>query len=139
MSQSPVVRKKSKKWNLKIHYNKKAFDAVIDAYLTMQSKRSSLPSTDYNDVGKGAVNLAKPSQSDFVCDVQLAIEQTLGSTELIDKFYDEYINGIEHFSQGTKSALEQRVGHVFRVRKIWPIAGSTKGYFTTIRKQRNES
>lgn len=122
--------------------NKEAFIEIIGdpfksepiegCYLTLQS-RSAISSIE-EKLGQsvGTVNAAKPSTSDFFCDVENVIRDSVPK-DLHDSFILCYFEGDDKaVSKGWNKRFEQIVGKLLRVRGISPI----KRYFTVTQKRK---
>ena len=129
------IRKNNNNWNTRVHLNSKAFAAVIDTYLTMRTRRS-VGAMNYGDGVGGTSNDAKPTSSDFCCDVENAIKAAVKSEEMYKKFLIHYVYGYDILELKQQGFVEQLVGQKLRRRDIWPLVGKN-GYFTSIRKPRN--
>jgi len=129
-------------YNEQFRYNKIAFEDVIgDPFAKpeavpgqyfLMSRRSTIGVMDNNfDLGKGTRNAAQPSATDFFCDVEKTVEQALTPDEL-QKFYDTYVTEIREdaFTPKERMQIEQKLGKLFRNRKLSPV---TK-YFKTLRQ-----
>ena len=129
-------------YNEQFRYNKIAFDDVIgdpfakpepiDGQFFTLSRRSTINVMDNNfDLGKGTRNAAQPSAIDFFCDVERAISDELTPAEAI-KFRNTYVweTVDDAFTPKERMNIEQRLGKLFRNRKLSPV---TK-YFKTIRQ-----
>lgn len=127
-------RSTNNEWNERIHLNKKAFDAVMNAYLSMRTRRT-VGAVDYSSGVGGSANEAKPTPSDFCCDVESAIQAGVKTDKMFGLFIVHYIYGYDKLSLKQQSFVEQLVGQKFRRRAIWPLTGRN-GYFTSIRKPR---
>jgi hypothetical protein len=129
-------------YNEQFRYNKIAFEDVIGdpfakpepidgQYFTL-ARRSVIGVMDNNfDLGKGTRNPAQPSTTDFFCDVERTVEQALTPAEF-KKFLDTYVIEVagSEFTPKERMTIEQRIGKLFRLRKLSPV---TK-YFKTIRQ-----
>lgn len=109
--------------------NKRAFEDVLEAYESMKY-RSSISAMDDSKETRTAVNPAKPSNSDFVCDVENTILSIVKTKELLTKIINAYIMGSEELSKSRSNSYEQRIGHLFIIRSIWPI----NRYFIAVRR-----
>lgn len=120
--------------------NKTAFDDVMGdpfaypepfagQYQKLKSRSSIMAVQNDLDVGKATLNPARPNAVDFFCDVEHAIESVLSPEEVV-KFVATYIFEVDSIlTPQERSKLEQRVGRVFRQRRLSPVAR----YFTAIR------
>ncbi len=104
-------------------------EPVIGQYHKLKS-RSSVMAIKNSDEGRATLNPARPNVIDFFCDVEHAIESVLSPEELY-KFVDTYITESTEtaFTPQERSKIEQRVGKIFRQRKLAPVAR----YFTAMR------
>lgn len=129
-------------YNEQFRYNKIAFDDVIgdpyakpepiDGQFFLMSRRSTINVMDNNfDLGSGTRNAAQPSVTDFFCDVERTISDALTPDEVV-KFLDTYVWEVEghEFTPKERMHIEQKLGKLFRQRKLSPV---TK-YFKTIRQ-----
>ena len=108
--------------------NRKAFEQVLDEY-ERRHNVSRIQAFDYTDDTSGSTNPITPSNLDFFCDVELAIEAVLKDDKAIRNFSDEYFLGIPTWNDTQKFHFEQKIGQLFVTRRIWPI----KQYFSTVR------
>lgn len=109
--------------------NQKAFNEVLEEYESMKYC-SSINAIDTSNECRATSNPAKPTRSDFVCDVENAILSVVKKRELLEKIINTYIMGNEELTKSRKHNLEQRIGMIFTARKIWPVYQ----YFSTKRK-----
>lgn len=117
---------------------KKAFDSVMSAYRNLMV--ITVSAVNVNGGSKGSTNPAKPTPTDFRCDVERAVKLRLkGATEA--QFLKAYIefdseDSIEQEVHAQKvigskrHSIEQRLGAEFLRRKLYPIQN---GYFRSIR------
>jgi hypothetical protein len=129
-------------YNMEFLINKIAFDDVIGdpyakpepidgQYFTLR-RRSTIGVMDNNfDLGKGTRNAAQPSAIDFFCDVERTCHEALTDDEKT-KFLNTYIleAADDVFTPKERMQIEQKLGKLFRQRKLSPV---TK-YFKTIRQ-----
>lgn len=125
--------------------NKKAFDAVMTHYRSLLGMGlGSLSAMNMEKSGgAGATpNPARPSPTDFRCDVDRAIKKIV-PVRWREMFRAVYIQlegdtAIQHemladkMIGGARHSFEQRLGEQFVQRKLYPVQG--KGYFHTIRR-----
>lgn len=129
-------------YNEQFRFNKIAFDDVIgdpfakpepiDGQAFILARRSSINVMDNNfDLGKGTRNAAQPSVIDFMCDVERACLNAL-TLEEHTKFVEVYVleSRPDAFTPKERMQIEQKLGKLFRQRKLSPV---TK-YFKTIRQ-----
>lgn len=83
------------------------------------------------DEGKATRNPATPNIIDFFCDVENIVSRNLDHAEQI-KFAETYIYecGPNQFTDKERSDIEQKLGRLFRARKISPASR----YFKTVRQ-----
>ena len=109
--------------------NLKAFSETMESY-EQRKYRSMLSAQDAANDSHGTVNLARPSASDFVCDVEKAISSVVSDEAMLAKCIRTFLLGKEELSKNQQNYYEQRIGSKFIGRGIWP-----KGdYFNTIRR-----
>jgi hypothetical protein len=99
------------------------FKEVMEHYVDAKSSTGSMKSLNYENALEGSVSgantkVVKPSLSDFVCDVELAVRRVLSYNELVALF--------EHVYDGTPETpeierLQQKVGRIFDERNIHPV------------------
>lgn len=128
-------KRNNNEWNTRHHWNKQAFDAVINTYLNMNNRRT-IGAVDYSTGMGSTSNEAKPTPSDFCCDVENAVQAALKSNHMFALFIVHYIHGYDKLTLKQQGFVEQLVGQKFRRRAIWPLTGKN-GYFTSVRKPRN--
>jgi hypothetical protein len=110
--------------------NFKAFNETLEEYERLKY-RSQLSAADaFDNVSGTSPNPARPSASDFICDVEKAIMFVVQDQIILAKVIATYIMGKELLRKSQKYNYEQRIGNIFRVRSIWP----RRKYFTTQRK-----
>lgn len=132
-------------YNQQFRFNKIAFDDVIgdpfakpepiDGQYFLLARRSTINVMDNNfDLGKGTRNAAQPSVVDFYCDVDRVLTGAL-SVEEFDKFRDTYVTEVrtDALTPKERMQIEQRIGKLFRQRKLSPVSK----YFKTIRQSVN--
>lgn len=125
---------------------KKAFDATLQSF--RDSQGCGLGAMQYNDSCGGSRFEAKPTPTDFRCDVARVLLKlvVLKSTALWMNFKAAYIeydsdDQIEREQYADKILgsmrhnLEQEIGGEFIRRHLFPAQGKG-GYFTAIRKAR---
>lgn len=122
-------KNKSNEYNETAHWNKMAFDEVIEWYMTLRT-RSSVSVLEYDKDCSSSPNRAKPNPSDFFCDVEHSIN-TVIEKNMLQKVLQQYIIGIDVLDNDQKSWIEQRIGSIFRKRGLYPV----HKYFTSIRKK----
>lgn len=125
--------------------NKRAFEDVlgdpsatpepVDGHYNMLRARSLIKAQKINfDEGRATANPARPNVIDFICDVENAVKKVLKSDKsLLQRFNNTYIHDVStgtELNQVERTALEQRIGRLFIIRKISPVAR----YFTAIRQ-----
>lgn len=125
--------------------NKIAFEDVVgdpfakpepvDGQYFLLARRSTINVMDNNfDLGKGTRNAAQPSVVDFYCDVDRALIDSLSTHEL-ELFRDTYVTEVrdDAFTPKERMQIEQKLGKLFRQRKLSPVSK----YFKTIRQSVN--
>lgn len=132
-------------YNEEFKLNKNAFDDVIGDpfkledheqvqgnYMKLQCKSSIRVANNNFDMGKATKNPAQPNIQDFLCDVERIIELGLGAAYIVANFYDTYIyeSSETAFTPKERTALEQKLGRLFRTHKLSPVSK----YFTTTRQ-----
>ena len=113
------------------HTPKKAFDEVIGHYSDMPSAMKT--QGIIGSGGGGSPNPAKPSASDFKCDVEAQIAKVIKNRKHLIEFYVRYIMGLERLSKEDQKVFnryEQRLGRLFIEHQIWPV----RKYMVAIRK-----
>lgn len=126
--------------------NKIAFDDVIGDptaipepidgnYNTVRRRSSIKVAKNDFDESHGTANPARPNVIDFVCDVDNVVSAVISNEDLLQRFYNVFVYGDDpkELSQKERTMLEQRMGRLFRKRKISPVTR----YFTAIRKREN--
>ena len=108
--------------------NKKAFYQTIEVYALFKTKSLSVKDLFSNST---TPNPAKPSPTDFICDVENQIKIVMKTKKELTDFMETYIMGMGR--EGT-TRIEQRIGQLFISREIWPIAR----YFKTIRRKQTK-
>lgn len=105
-----------------------------------------LSAIQYGDAAGGSRNPAKPTLTDFKCDVELIIAKCVKIGRL--NFFKAYVwfdseDAIEREIHADKTigegrhSLEQGVGALFIKRRLHPTKGKG-GYFHTVREKRHE-
>lgn len=124
--------------------NKEAFYEIVGnpssdvdgIYFTIQ-QRSSMGTIEAK-IGQmtETANPLKPSISDFICDVENAIEDVCDNAISLAQFYSTFGSPGKRppFSKMEKNQIIQKVGKLLRMRGISPV----KRYFTVNVKRRNE-
>jgi hypothetical protein len=107
----------------------RSFTEVMETYESMKY-RSAIQAVDDSKEGRTSTNPAKPSVSDFICDVENAILFVVKTQEMLTKIINTYIMGDEELTKSKQHQLEQRIGKIFSARGIWPSAL----YFRSIRR-----
>jgi hypothetical protein len=130
------VRKKKPK---KVHKNKRAFDATLDAYRGFASATvGGLSAVDPNRTASGSTpNLMKPTPLDFKADVERIVRTHVDRYYLFEQayfFYDsDDVIDQERFADlvmgGGRPMMEQRLGEMFIRHGLYP----TQKYFNTER------
>lgn len=124
---------------------KNAFDTTMDGYRA--SRGVALGAMQYNDSGGGTKYAAKPSPTDFRCDVDRVIKKMIQAS-FMPLFVEAYVDydsddPIEFEMHADKVLgegrhnLEQDMGGEFIRRRLFPARGKG-GYFTAIRKWRDK-
>lgn len=109
-----------------------AYPEPIDGAYNRLKRRSSMNVQRIVDEAAGTKNGAKPSVSDFFCDCERTIDETVPDAEEQKKFVYTYITdeASQALTQQERTKLEQTVGARLRARKISPASK----YFTVIRQ-----
>lgn len=105
-----------------------AFNEVLEEYEKLKSD-SKLISQKMEHVSGGSSNPARPSASDFVCDVEKTITDIVKDDAMIRKVVNTFLWGKEELDKEQQNYYEQQIGWAFRKRNIWP----TANYFRTVR------
>jgi hypothetical protein len=109
-----------------------AYPEPVDGNYNRLRRRSSMNVQRISDESAGTKNAAKPSVSDFFCDCERVIDESLPDLEEQKKFVYTYIT--EEASQALtadeRMKLEQAIGAKLRARKISPASK----YFTVVRQ-----
>lgn len=133
-----VKREQAKK---KVEYgkNKKAFDQVLEVYVSLQGA-GAVQAIDHGSGGKAAKHSLRPSRQDFKADVDIAIRKALAKVKLTFSAFERvYVNCpiqdeierevfYEKALGGRRHSFEQRAGAEFIRRDIYP----TAEYFTVV-------
>jgi len=108
-----------------------AFNDVLEQYekLKYKSKLIAQNTEEQRYGGGGTPNPARPSASDFVCDVENTISAIIHDDAMIRKFAGTFLLGKEELDKEQKNYYEQRIGLAFIQNHIWP----TAKYFISIR------
>ena len=138
---------KSKKKPPQFAARKKAFDRVLEAYRDAKDA-GGIGAIAMGDRGKGVSNPARPSLTDFRCDVSKVVNKCV--TNPIDRlrfqlayieFDSESSIECEMFAEkiigSSRHGLEQGCGAEFIKRGIYPLHGN-HGYFHTLRQPRGK-
>jgi hypothetical protein len=123
----------------------KSFDTTMDGYRA--SRGVALGAMQYSDSGGGTKYAAKPSPTDFRCDVDRVIKKMIEASfmHLFVAAYVEYdsddpiefeMHADKIIGEGRHN-LEQEMGGEFIRRRLFPARGKG-GYFTAIRKWRDK-
>jgi len=115
-------------YNPQFHYNKIAFDEIIDWYIQLKTN-TTLSSIDFSKGEQESPNPIKPNSSDFFIDVEHTIRNVLFNNHILTKFYETYILGNDTLGK-QKTWIEQKIGKEFRKRNISPLGE----YFKTMRR-----
>ena len=121
---------------------KRAFDEVLAAY--RDSQVAPLSAIQYGEKGAATRYAAKPTLTDFKCDVDRVIAKCVKDYARLALFVLAYVcydseDAIErevyadHVMGEGRHNLEQGIGAEFIKRKIYPTKGKG-GYFTAIRR-----
>lgn len=126
--------------------NKLAFDDIIGdpfawpepvmgQYAKLKNRSSIIVTRNSFDEGQITINPARPNVIDFFCDVEHAIASVVLPEDL-QNFVDTYITEVSTtiYTPQERSRIEQRVGKVFRQRKLTPVAR----YFTANRVKKRK-
>lgn len=131
---------KPKKKNLPYAKRKAAFDDVMQAY--RDSQVAPLSAIQYGDSSGGTRYAAKPTLTDFKCDVERCIAKCAENLRLFSIAYVWFDSEdpierevyADHVVGEGRHSLEQGLGALFIKRGIYPTKGKG-GYFHTIRRQ----
>lgn len=128
----------------KFAVNKRAFDETLRAF--RDSHGNALGAMQYNDSSGVPRYEAKPTPTDFKCDVEKVISKCAKKWPGLKNFYLAYVvfdsddtieievHANRVIGEG-RHGLEQGMGAEFIRRKLFPAQGK-KGYFNAIRKWR---
>jgi hypothetical protein len=106
------------------------FGSVYDPGAYVSFKSNSLRSVTIYTGGPAATrNPAQPCRADFCCDVDHVLSQIIPSEELLTKFFNHYILGINSLSKEQRKMLEQDIGSALRRDNISPV----NSYFKVLR------
>lgn len=143
------MQPKQKKKSPPYAKRKLAFDDVMQAY--RDSQVAPLSAIQYGDAAGGTRYAAKPTLTDFKCDVERVITKCVNGKSMIEKlnFLKAYVwfdseDAIEREMHADKvigegrHSLEQGMGALFIKRHLYPTKGKG-GYFHVIRKERYEA
>jgi len=109
---------------------RQAFEDTMTAYETMRYC-SPVSIMDTSKEVSGTINGATPTPLDFFCDVETQINTIIADKLIQTKLWNTYVFGGDNtLSKSQKNYYEQRIGKLFILRSIWPIAK----YFRTIKK-----
>ncbi len=137
-----MTRDKQKKKNPPYAKRKRAFDDVMQAY--RDSQIAPLSAIQYNDGSGGTRYAAKPTLTDFKCDVERVIKKCVKHLAFFRAAYVLYdsedpiereIHADKIIGEGRHN-LEQGMGAEFIKRKLHPTKGKG-GYFHAVRKERH--
>jgi hypothetical protein len=109
--------------------NLKAFNEVLEEYEKLKYKSKLIAQNMAEEHTGGTPNLARPSASDFVCDVEKAITSVAKDDAMIRKVVNTFLMGKEELDKEQQNYYEQSIGWTFIKRSIWP----TAMYFRTVR------
>lgn len=127
------MNKKSKRL-----YWRSIFRRVMARYEEVHCRYTATPSMDYERAcdpttgGGFPVGVVKPSTCDFIADVELAARRSLTTTEYVffqqiflqrnEDYHKSLLTewGEEKFTK-YKNTVEEKVGRMFKSRKIYPI------------------
>lgn len=121
-----------------LHYQ--AFQEVIDLYKETATTNGSSPAFNYAQMGcgGGAQNsrVVKPSDSDFTCDVELAINYVIPEPDVRKLFNEAYLLDLSDvpLTQAEKSEIEEKIGTAFVKRRIFPLTQYFRGKFVTAKE-----
>lgn len=138
----PMKKKKSPPYAKR----KLAFDETLAAYRNAKDFTGGLGAISISDAGKPAKNLAKPSLTDFRCDVERVFNKILKQNRSL--FFTAYVyfdseDSIEmeihaqNLLGDLRHGLEQGMGAEFIKRGISPQYGK-RGYFNSIRRPKHD-
>lgn len=136
-----VVKPKRSRSELFVAY-KRAFEDVFGdplakpesfsgQYQILKSRGQVAAMKNNFDEGKATRNPASPHIIDFFCDVENIVTRNLSADEL-ERFTNTYIYELRDggLTDQERSDIEQRLGRLFRARKISPV----NRYFKTVRQ-----
>jgi hypothetical protein len=106
-----------------------AFNEVLEEYEKLKYDSKLIAQNMATEHNGGSPNPARPSASDFVCDVEKTITAIVKDDAMIRKVVNTFLWGKEELDKGQQSYYEQQIGWAFRKRNIWP----TASYFRTVR------
>lgn len=121
--------------------NKEAFVEVLgnpydveepQGWYNVLKQRSRVTAVSNSVEGKPTINPARPTPSDFFCDVELLVEKSLPTSKQLTRFINSYILGCELMSAAECFAIEQKLGKRLRRQHISPVVS----YFKSIRTKR---
>ena len=126
---------------------KRAFDETLAAYRNARDYTGGLGAISISDLGKPAKNLAKPSLTDFRCDVEQVLNKVLKTAQIKTDFLSAYIYfdsedviememNAQNILGDMRHGLEQGLGALFIKKGIHPQYGKG-GYFKSIRRPKN--
>lgn len=129
------------KYNEEFRFNKNAFDDVmgdpyalepsLGNYQKLQRRSSIRVANNEFDMGKATKTPGQPNVQDFYCDVDRCITDVLTKDEQV-RFTDTYISEYGNvFTPKERMRIEQKVGKLFRLRKISPVSK----YFNGVRRE----
>ena len=105
-------------------------EAIPGQYQTYKGRGLIAAMRNNLDEGKGTRNLAAPSVMDFFCDVENILTRNLSPQEQA-KFTETYFYEVDGvLTTKERNEIEQKLGSLFRARKISPVSR----YFRTIRQ-----
>lgn len=106
-------------------------EPILGAYQTLKGRGLIAAMKTNFDEGKATRNAATPTLMDFFCDVDNIVTRNLTPDE-VKKFLKTYIyeDTKGTFTDQERQSIEQKLGRLFRARKISP----TSRYFRATRK-----
>jgi hypothetical protein len=109
--------------------NLKAFNEVLEEYEKLKSDSKLIAQNMATEHNGGSPNPARPSASDFVCDVEKTMTTVVNDDAMLRKCVNTFLWGKNELTKSQQYYYEQRIGMAFVRRDIWP----TAKYFLTIR------
>jgi hypothetical protein len=105
-------------------------EEIVGQYQMLKSRGLIAAMRNNFDEGKATRNSATPSSLDFFIDVENIVERNLSESDQV-LFQEAYLfENKNALTTKERSAIEQKLGRLFRARKISPVSR----YFKTIRQ-----